>query len=333
MRPSFPQFMHNLVSAVLVTLLSAALTSASAPALAQPFPSKPIRIVVPYPAGGVVDVIGRSIGEQMSKSLGQPVVVENKVGAASNIGTEFVARSQADGYTLVLASPAHTANISLYPKLSWHPLKSFAPVVMVGVIPNVVVVHPSVPAKTLQEFVAYARSRPGQLNYASAGQGTSVHLSAELIKQVAGIFVVHIPYRGQPEAVTGIISGDVQMMPLTMALAKTRAEAGQVRALAVTSSRRSAAMPELPTIAESGYPGFDVSTWFAFLAPTGTPTEVVAKLNAELTSAMRHPDVSRRLQNAGAELNPGTPADLQKFLETDLNRWAEVIRKAGIKLE
>ncbi len=331
MSPIFSPILRSITSAALLLLLAVVLMPA--PAFAQPFPSKPIRIVVPYPAGGVVDVIGRSIGEQMSKNLGQPVIVENKVGAASNIGTEFVARSPADGYTLVLASPAHTANISLYPKLSWHPLKSFAPVVMVGVIPNVVVVHPSVPAKTLQEFVAYARSRPGQLNYASAGQGTSVHLSAELIKQVAGIFVLHIPYRGQPEALTGIISGDVQMMPLTMALAKTRVEAGQVRALAVTSARRSAAMPELPTIAESGYPGFDVSTWFAFLAPAGTPAEVVAKLNAELTSAMRHPDVSRRLQNAGAELSPGTPADLQKFLETDLNRWAEVIRKAGIKLE
>lgn len=302
-------------------------------ATAQGFPSKPIRMVVPYPAGGVVDVVGRTIGEQMSKSIGQPVVVENRVGAASSIGTDLVARAPADGYTILLASPAHTANISLYPKLSWHPLRSFAPVVMVGVIPNVVVVHPTVPAKSLAEFIAYAKSRPGQMNYASAGAGTSVHLAGEMIKQAAGIFLVHIPYRGQPEAVTGIISGDVQMMPLTMALAKARVDAGQLRALALTAGKRSAVMPDLPTMSELGYKDVDVSTWFAFLAPAGTPADVVSRLNAELTAGMRQPDAMKRLQSAGAELNPGSPQDLQMFLEADVARWAAVVRKAGIKLE
>ena len=302
-------------------------------AQAQPYPSKPIRIVVPYPAGGVVDVVARSIGEQLSKNIGQPVVVENRVGAASSIGTELVARSPADGYTLILASPAHTANISLYPKLSWHPLKSFAPVVMVGVIPNVIVVHPSVPARTLQEFVAFAKARPGQLNYASAGQGTSVHLAGEMLKQATGTFILHIPYRGQPEAITGIISGDVQMMPLTLALAKARIEAGQLRALAVTAATRSPSLPDVPTVAQAGYPGVDVSTWFAFLAPAGTSPDIVNLLNAQISAAMRTPEVARRLQNAGAELTPGTPAELQRFLEADVVRWAEVIRKAGIKLE
>ena len=300
---------------------------------AQPLPSKPIKVVVPYPAAGVVDVIARSVGERLSQSVGQPVVVENRTGAASNIGTEAAARAPADGYTLVVASPAHSVNISLYPKLSWHPIKSFAPVAMVGVIPNVIVVHPSVPVKTLKEFVAYAKSKPGQLNYASAGQGSSVHLAAELLKQMAGIFVLHIPYGGQPGAVNAIIAGDVQMMPLTMALAKARIQSGQMRGLAVTTSTRSPAMPELPTVAESGYPGFDVSTWFAFLAPAGTPADVVTKLNAEINAAMKQPDVATRLQNIGAELKPGTPQDLQKFLEADIDRWAKVIKQAGIKLE
>ena len=302
-------------------------------ACAQPFPSKPIKVVVPYPAAGVVDVIARSVGERLSQSMGQPVVVENRTGAASNIGTEAVARAPADGYTLVVASPAHSVNISLYPKLSWHPIKSFAPVAMVGVIPNVIVVHPSVPVKTLKEFVVYAKSKPGQLNYASAGQGSSVHLAAELLKQMAGIFVLHIPYGGQPGAVNAIIAGDVQMMPLTMALAKARIQSGQMRGLAVTTPTRSPAMPELPTVAESGYPGFDVSTWFAFLAPAGTPADVVTKLNAEINAAMKQPDVATRLQNIGAELKPGTPQDLQKFLEADIDRWAKVIKQAGIKLE
>jgi tripartite-type tricarboxylate transporter receptor subunit TctC len=302
-------------------------------ALGQAFPSKPIKVVVPYPPGGVVDVIARVVGERMSQNVGQPVVVENRTGAASNIGTEAVARSPADGHTLVLASPAHTVNLSLYPKLTWHPIKSFAPVVMVGVIPSVIVVHPSVPAKSLGELVAYAKARPGQLNYSSAGSGTSVHLAAEMLKQMAGIYVLHIPYNGQPAALTALMAGDVQMMFLTMALAKGRAEAGQLRPLAVTTPKRSAAMPTIPSVAESGYPGFEVSTWFAYLAPAGTPADVVTKLNAEITSAMRHPEVAKRLHNIGAELDPGSPQDLQRFLEADIRRWASVIKQAGIKID
>ncbi len=314
-------------------LVAAAFTLASGAALSQAFPSKPVKVVVPYPAGGVVDIIARSVGERAAPALGQPVVVENRVGAASNIGTEAVAQSAPDGHTLIVASPAHTVNLSLYPRLSWHPLKSFEPVVMVGVIPNVIVVHPSVPAKSLAELVALAKARPGQLNYASAGSGSSVHLATEMLKQSAGFFMLYIPYRGQPEATTAIVTGEVQMMALTMALARPRIESGQLRGLAVTTPKRSSAMPSLPTVAESGYPGFDVSTWFAFLAPAGTPAEVVRRLNAELGAAIRHPEVEKRLRAAGAELNPGTPQDLRRFLEADVERWAKVIRQAGIKLD
>jgi tripartite-type tricarboxylate transporter receptor subunit TctC len=313
--------------------LAAAATFFATGAFAQAFPSKPIKVVVPYSAGGVVDVIARAVGEQHARNTGQAVVVENRVGAASNIGTEAVAKSPADGYTLVLASPAHTVNISLYPKLAWHPIKSFAPVVMVGVIPNVIAIHPSVPASTIGELIAYAKSKPGQLNFGSAGAGSSVHLAGEMLKQAAGIFMLHIPYRGQPEAATALVSGDVQVMPLTMVLSKPRIESGQLRGLAVTTPKRSAAMPNLPTLAESGYPGFDVSTWFAYLAPAGTPADIVAKLNADITAAIRHPEVTKRLQNVGAELNPGTPQDLQRFLEVDIERWAKVIKQAGIKLD
>lgn len=305
---------------------------ACGPVLAQPFPAKPIKVVVPYPPGGVVDVIARVIGERMSHDVGQPVVVENRTGAASNIGTEAVARSPADGYTLVLASPAHSVNISLYSGLSWHPVKSFAPVVMVGIIPSVIVAHPSVPASSLTELIAHAKARPGQLNYGSAGAGSSIHLAAEMLKQMAGIHVVHIPYGGQPAALAALVAGDVQMMPLTMALAKARVQAGQLRPLAVTTPKRSAAMPDIPTVAESGYPGYEVSTWFAYLAPAGTPAEVVAKLNRDITAAMRHPEVEKRLQNIGAELNPGSPEDLKRFLENDVQRWAKVVKQAGIKV-
>lgn len=315
---------------IAATLLLAA---ASAAAQAQGYPSKPIRVVVPYPAGGVVDVIARSVGERMAQTIGQPSVVENKVGAAGSIGTEAVARSAPDGYTLVLASPSHTVNISLYSKLPWHPLKSFAPVAMVGVVPNVILVHPSVPARTLAEFIAYAKARPGQINYASAGAGSSVHLAAELLEQMAQIKLVHIPYKGQPEAVTALITGEVSMLPLTMALAKARVQAGQARPLAVTTPKRSPALPDLPTVAESGYPGYEVSTWFGYLAPAGTPPEIVNRLNAEINAALRHPDVQKKLVALGAELDPGTPQAFGKFLEADMNRWAGVIRQAGIKAD
>ncbi len=302
-------------------------------AQAQPFPSKPIKVVVPYPPGGVVDVIARSVGEQMTRSTGQPSVIENRVGAAGSIGTEAVARSAPDGYTLLLASPSHTANISLYSKLTWHPLTSFAPVAMVGMIPNVILVHPSVPAKTLAEFVTYAKARPGQINYASAGAGSSVHLAAELLEQSAGIKLVHIPYKGQPEAVTALIAGEVSMMPLTMSLAKARVLGGQARGLAVTSPKRSAAMPELPTVAESGYPGYEVSTWFGYLAPAGTPVEIVNKLNAAINAALKDPGVEKKLVALGAELDPSTPQAFGKFLEADMTRWARVIKQVGIKAD
>lgn len=320
--------MHRFRFVVAVVVLASA-----AVAQAQSYPSKPIKVVVPYTAGGVVDVIARAVGDRMAQTTGQPNVIENRVGAAGSIGTEAVARSAADGYTLLLASPSHTVNISLYAKLAWHPINSFAPVAMVGVIPNVVLVHPSVPARTLAEFVAYAKARPGQLNYASAGAGSSVHLAAELLQQMAQIQLVHIPYKGQPEAVTALITGEVAMMPLTMALAKTRIQAGQARALAVTTPKRSPALPDLPTVAESGYPGYEVSTWFGYLVPAGAPNDIVAKLNAEIGAALRHPEVERRLVNLGAELDFGTPQEFRRFLEADMIRWARVIKQAGIKAD
>jgi tripartite-type tricarboxylate transporter receptor subunit TctC len=307
------------------------LLALAAQGVAQPYPSKPIRVIVPYPPGGVVDVIARSVGERMTQTIGQPSVIENRVGAASAIGTELVARAAPDGYTLIVASPAHTTNISLNSKLTWHPIRSFAPVAMVGVIPNAILVHPSMPAKTLAEFISHAKANPGKINYASAGAGSSVHLAAELLQQMAQIKMVHIPYKGQPEAVTALITGEVSMMPLTMALAKARVQAGQARALAVTTPKRSSALPDLPTVAESGYPGYEVSTWFGYLAPAGTPPEVVNKLNAEINAALKHPDVEKRLVALGAELDPGTPQAFGAYLEADMTRWARVIKQAGIK--
>lgn len=313
-----------------IAFAGAGLALVSAVAAAQSWPQRPLRVVVPFPAGGIVDIIARALGEPMARSLGQPWVVENLTGASGSIGTDAVARAPADGHTLLLASPSHTTNPSLVRSLPWHPLRSFAPVTMVGSIPNLILVHPVLPVKSVRELVALAKRRPGELNYASAGPGSAINLAAEMLRTMAGIEVVHVPYRGQPEALAALVAGEVQFMPLTVALAEAPVRSGRVRALAVTSSRRLKGWPDLPTVAESGYPAYEVSTWFAFLATAGTPEAAVSRLNAELRSALRAPAVEKRLLALGMELEPGSPADLATFLERDVERWARVVRAAGI---
>jgi len=313
-----------------VALAGAGLALASAVAVAQNWPQRPLRVVVPFPAGGIVDIIARALGEPMAKSLGQPWVVENLTGASGSIGTDAVARAPADGHTLLLASPSHTTNLSLVKSLPWHPLRSFAPVTMVGSIPNLILVHPVLPVKSVGDLVALAKRRPGELNYASAGPGSAINLAAEMLRTMAGIEVVHVPYRGQPEALAALVAGEVQFMPLTVALAEAPVRAGRARALAVTSTRRLPAWPELPTVAESGYPSYEVSTWFALLAPAGTPAPVVARLNGEVRAALRLPLIEKRLLGLGMQIEPGSPPDLAAFLERDVERWARVVRAAGI---
>ena len=298
--------------------------------VAQTWPQRPLRVVVPFPAGGIVDIIARALGEPMAKSLGQPWVVENLTGASGSIGTDAVARAPADGHTLLLASPSHTTNLSLVKSLPWHPLRSFSPVTMVGSIPNLILVHPVLPVKSVRELVALAKRRPGELNYASAGPGSAINLAAEMLRTMAGIDVVHVPYRGQPEALAALVAGEVQFMPLTVALAEAPVRSGRARALAVTSTRRLQAWPDLPTVAESGYPAYEVSTWFAFLAPAGTPETMVSRLNADLRAALRTPAVEKRLLGLGMVIEPGTSAELAAFLERDVERWAKVVRAAGI---
>jgi tripartite-type tricarboxylate transporter receptor subunit TctC len=299
---------------------------------AESYPSKPIKVIVPFPAGGVVDIIARVLGEHMAAELGQPFVVENKVGAVGSIGTAAVANSEPDGYTLLVASPSHTVNISLYKSLPWHPIRDFAPIAMVGEIPNVVVVNPAVPAKTLAEFVAYAKARPGVLNFGSAGSGSTIHLATEMLEQVTGIRMTHIPYKGQPQAVTALLGNEVQMMTLTLALAKAHMDAGRLRGLAVTSKQRVPGV-DLPTVAESGYPSYAVSTWFGYLAPAGTPQPVVERLNKSIRDALADKDVQERLHKIGLEIEAGTPREFGDFLKADVERWAGVIRQAGIKAE
>ncbi|MCU0806296.1 MAG: tripartite tricarboxylate transporter substrate binding protein, partial [Burkholderiales bacterium] len=263
-----------LVLALLLPLLAA-------PAHAQPFPSRTIRIVVTFPTGGAPDILARLIGAKMQENWGQPVVVDNKPGAGGNIGAEFVARSPADGYTLVMGTVGtHAINASLYSKMPYDPIKDFAPVIFVASTPNLLVVNPSVPATTVQELIALAKAKPGQLSYGSPGIGTSVHVSGELFNTMAGVKTVHVPYKGRQFAIPDLLGGQIQFMFDNMPSALPVAKEGKLRALAVTSAKRHPAAPDIPTMSESGLPGFEATSWFAVYAPSGTPPDVIAKLNA-----------------------------------------------------
>ena len=319
---------RNLLAATL-TLSLLALTGRVS---AQSYPSKPITIVVPFGPGGTADVVVRAMSDHLRNTLGQPIVIDNRIGAAGSIATTLVARAPADGYTLLIATQSHTANPSLYANLPWDPVKSFAPISLVGVIPNVIAVPTSAPYKTLKEFVAYSKQHPGA-NYASAGVGTSIHLTAELLKQTTGISMTHIPYKGDADSYRALRAGDVAMAPLGLGFAKPFVDNGELRVLAVTTPQRSPLMPDAPTPAESGFPDFEVRPWYAFLAPAGTPDAVVAKLNAAVAAALKAPDLQSKLLSLGLMLEPGSPEELSKFLQTDTARWAKTIKQAGIRLE
>ena len=311
--------------------LAAAATFLATGAFAQAFPSKPIKVVVPYSAGGVVDVIARAVGEQHARNTGQAVVVENRVGAASNIGTEAVAKSPADGYTLLCVSPGHAVVPSLVKGVTWNPVTDFRAVAGFGIIPNVIVVHPDVPVKTMTELVALAKAKPGEVTYATAGAGTSNHLSGELFAQMAGLKLTHVPYKGQPDAMNDLLGGRVTMMPLTAAIAAQHIKSGKLRALAVTTARRSTALPDLPTVAEAAnLPGYEVGTWFGFVAPAKTPDAVVSKLAADIAEILKSPEVKAKFDGMGMELAPQTPVQFDAFVAAERTKWARVIQQAGI---
>ena len=317
------------------TLLAAA--GAMALALApsthaqEAFPTKPIRIVVPFTAGGIVDSIARTIGEKLSAKYGQPVLVENKAGAGGAIGTDFVAKAPADGYTLLLVSPGFAVAPSLQKGLGWNPVRDFRSVAGIGVVPNVIVVYPGVPAKTMVEFVELARKSSTPLTYATAGIGTSNHLSGELLAQEAGIKLTHVPYKGQPDALNDLLSGRVDMMPLTAALALQQVKAGKLRALAVTTSKRASAAPELPTVAEAAkLPDYEVGTWFGLVAPAKTPEPVMRKLSADVAEILAMPEVKTKLEAIGMELAPQKGPEFDAFVDREFVKWSKVIQQAGI---
>jgi len=303
-------------------------------ACAQTYPSKPIRYVVPFPAGGPLDIVARALGQELNKSWGQPVIVDNRPGAGGNIGADFVAKSPPDGYTIVMgAVSTHAINVTLYSKLPYDPIKDFAPITLITSVPNVLVVHPSVPARNVKELIALAKARPGALNFASGSTGSAGHLAGELFKTMAHVDMAHIPYKGAAPAVVDLMAGQVSLMFDNLASALPNIKAGRVRALAVTTLRRSTMLPELPTISEAGLRGFDVATWFGVLAPAGTPPEIVSKLNAEIVRILNTPAMKERLAALGAEPVGNKPEEFAAFIKAEIPKYARVIKASGARAD
>jgi tripartite-type tricarboxylate transporter receptor subunit TctC len=301
---------------------------------AQGYPEKPVRMVVGFPPGGTTDVIARLLAQGLSDRTGKTFIVENRGGASGNIGAEAVAKSPPDGYTLLLTSSTHGTASSLYSHLGFDPVKSFAPIAILATTPYVLVTHPSIPARSMAELIQYLKERPGQVNYASTSPGTGQHLSGELLKRMAGVDIVHVPYKGSGQTMPDLLSGRITMMFENIALMTQYVNAKQLNGLAITSLKgRSPLLPEVPTAAETGLPGFEVLGWFALLAPAGTSPEIVRILNAESNAVLKMPAVADRLTTLGAEPIGGTPADCQAFIEAEIAKWGAVIREAGIKLD
>ena len=315
-------------------LASATLPAARAQAPAASWPSKPIRWVVPFPPGGAMDAIARTLGEKAGKTLGQPFVIENKPGAGGNIGADFVAKQPGDGYTLMITSIGMATNKPLYGKLSYDPIKDFAPVSLLAVVPNVLVTNATQPdVKTAKDVIAAARKAPGKLTYASAGNGTSIHLAGEVFTSLAQVDMLHVPYKGSGPAVSDLLGGQVNYMFDSITSARPHIESGKLRALGVTTAKRSKSLPNVPTLAEAGLPGYEVSPWFAVFMPAATPKDIVAKVNAALLEAMKDPDVVKRFETIGAEPVGSTPEEMAQHLARESERWTKLIQERGIKLD
>ena len=302
-------------------------------ASAQGFPSKPLRLIVAFPPGGSTDLAARVLGERLAAGLGQPVVIENKPGASGNIGADFVAKAPADGHTLLMAATSFATSPAFFPKLGWDPLKDFAPVSLVATVPIIVVVNPSLPVHNPRDLIAYSKAHPGKLNLASPGAATLTRLSGEMFKQAAGVDWVTVHYKGGPPAVTDLLSGQAHVMFANISDVITQVKAGKLRALAVTSARRSAIVPDLPTLSESALGGFEVSTWQAVMAPAGTPREIVQRLNAEIVTAMAAPGIKEKFLSFGTDASTSTPEQLGRFLAAEVAKIGKIAKDSGATID
>ena len=303
-------------------------------AAAQTYPEHPIRLVVPFPPGGTTDIIAREVGQQLTQTLGQSVVIDNRPGAGGNIGSELVARSAPDGYTLLMCTVGtHAINPSLYAKLPYDHIADFAPVILVASVPNVLEVTPTLPVYSVADLIKLAKQKPGQINFASSGSGTSIHLSGELFKAMAGVDMTHVPYRGSAPALADLISGQVQVMFDNLPSSLGQIKAGKLRAIAVTSAQRAPALPDVPTIAESGLPGFEATAWFGVVAPAGTPPAVIARINRDLNQWLQTPDAREKLLAQGAVAEGDTPQQFAAYIRAETEKWARVVKASGAKVD
>jgi tripartite-type tricarboxylate transporter receptor subunit TctC len=316
------------------TLLAAVVLSLPVLASAQSWPARPLRMIVPTAPGGGTDFTGRLVAAKLSEALGQQVVVENRGGGGGSVGADNAAKSTPDGYTLLLGSIAtHAVNPALYKKLPYDHLKDFAPVSLIGTVPNAMVVHPSVPVKTMQEFIAYAKANPGKINYGSSGVGSPPHLSMELLRSLTGINLVHVPYKGAGPALADLLGGQVQAMCTSLAGLINFIKSGRVRALGVTTAKRNPQLPDVPTIVESGVPGYEVTIWYAVFAPVATPKAIVQKLNIEMVKALNSAEMKERMALQGMDPAPSTPAELAEFVKLETAKWAKAAKDSGATAE
>jgi tripartite-type tricarboxylate transporter receptor subunit TctC len=300
----------------------------------QGYPAKPVRFIVPIGPGGATDILTRALGQRLAVQWGQQVLVENRPGGGSNVGFEAAAKAPADGYTLLMAQPPFAINVSLYKKLPYDPLRDFSTVILTAKSTAALVVHPSVPARSVKEMIALAKARPGQLTYASSGNGTSTHLSGELFKSMAGIKIMHIPYKGAGPAINDLLGGHVDMAFVSLTSAIAQIKANRLRAIAIANVQRTPLMPELPTFIESGLKDFEVLGWYGVLTPAGTPREVIDKLNADITTALAHPELVKTLTGFGLELiGPNTPEAFAEYLRAEIVKWAKVVKASGAKVD
>ncbi len=327
--------MRKPIATLVAALAALGATAAEAASPADNYPSRVVRLIVPFPAGGTTDIFARHIGDRLAKALGHNFVIDNRGGAGGNIGSDAVAKADPDGYTLLMGTVGtHAINHSLYARMPYDALRDFAPVAFAAGVPNVLVVNPkNVKATTVQEFIAEAKAAPKKLNFASSGNGTSIHLSGEMFKQMTGVDIVHVPYRGSAPAVNDLIAGQVDLMFDNLPSSIGQVRGGNLRAIAVTSAKRSPALPDVPTVADSGLPGFEASSWFAIFAPAKTPPEIVQKLNAEVLKILADPEVQSRFAEIGGEIRPYKPEELRAFVQSEIEKWAKVVKASGAKID
>lgn len=322
----------NKISCIVGGISVFAVTSAAC--AQQNYPSRPVRWVVPFAPGGPTDIMSRAIGEKLGQRLGQQFVVDNRGGAGGNIGAEIVARAPADGYTIMIGHVGtHAINLALYAKVPYDPIRDFTPISLLATLPLALVVHPLIPANNVKELIALAQKRPGELNFASAGNGGPTHLTAEVLKSLAKVNIVHVPFKGNAQALTELISGRVQMMFSNLLTSMPHVRAGKLRAIAISPAKRSPQAPDLPTVAESGVPGFDVTPWYGALGPAALPPAITTRLNSEITEILRAPDLRERFVAQGVDLTPSTPDQFAALIKAEVPKWRKIVQDSGAKVD